>query len=169
MTMRLRYLVLGLLSLAVVAAIAGRRLVYPQVAVTATPISSPAMQSFVVALGVGDKAAAIWDGTVTATGGAILSLQGWRFTATDALTGPTSWKADTRMAPAGPSESGTGLFQENGVIVNLAASKTPVTLAVTTTNHGNFSFSTQNIPFGVTTSFLAGRAAVTQIAAPLPL
>src|SRR5580692_9576999 len=120
--MRLRYLVLILLSLAVVAAIAGRRLVYPQVAALATPIPSPAMQSFVVALGVGDKAAALWDGTITATGGTILSLQGWRFSGADAIEGTSAWKTATRMAPAGPSETGTGLFQETGVIVNLAAS-----------------------------------------------
>ena len=170
--MRLRYLVVILLTLAVVAAIAGRRLVFPQVAASATPISSPAMQSFVVALGVGDKAAAVWDGSITAAGGSILSIQGWRFTDTDAITstpGVWSWKANTRMAPAGPNESGVGLFQENGIIVNLAASSTPVMLTVTTARHGAFSFSTQDIPFGVTTSFLAGGAAVTQIAAPLQL
>jgi hypothetical protein len=172
MTMRLRYLVVVLLSVAVAAAIAGRRLVFPQVAVT-TPLPSPATQSFLVALGIDNKTAEIWDGTITATGGAILSLQGWRFTGTDKIVGNSSgtwsWTADTRMTTAGPNESGTGLYQENGVIVNLAASPTPVTLNVTTARHGNFTFSTRNIPFGVTTSFLAGAAAVTQIAAPLQL
>jgi hypothetical protein len=172
MAMRLRYLVVILLTLAVVAAIAGRRLVFPQIAASA-PISSPPMQSFVVALGVGDKAAAVWDGTITAAGGTIVSIQGWRFTATDTIIGNAagtwSWKANTRMAPAGPNESGVGLFQENGIVVNLAASATPVTLNVTTARHGNFTFSTQSIPFGVTTSFLSGAAAVTQLAAPLQL
>jgi hypothetical protein len=165
--MRLRYLVVILLSLAVVAAIAGRRLVYAQIAASATPVTAPAMQSYLVILGVGDKAAAVWDGSITATGGTITSLQGWRFSGADAITGNT-WKTTTRMALAGPNETGMGLFQETGVIVNVAASATPTTFDVTTP-HGGFSFSSKDVPFGTSVPFLAGRAVVAQTAAPFQL
>jgi hypothetical protein len=167
--MRFKYVILAVLSLAVAGAIAGRRLVYSQVAAVSAPMSSPAMQSYLVALGVGDKAATVWDGTIAATGGTILSLQGWRFTATDAITGTSAWKASTRQTTAGAGETaGPDLVQENGIIVNLTASQTPVSLAVTTP-HGNFTFSTSDIAFGTNTSYLAGRVIVTQIPAPFQL
>ena len=166
--MRFRYLAVLALSVALAAGIAGRWLVHAQSTTPGPPIQSPPTQSFLVILGVGDKAAAIWDGSISASGGTILSLEGWRFSGADAVAG-TSWKTTTRMAPAGPNETGAGLFQETGVIVNAAAGASPVTFTVTTTNHGAFSFSSTDVPFGSTASFLAGRALVAQTAAPLPL
>ncbi len=149
-------------------AITGRRLVYAQISAPATPIPSPAIQSYLVILGVGDKAITVWDGSITATGGTILSLQGWRFTAADSISG-TSWKTSTRMTAAGPNETGTGLFQETGVIVNVAASATPVTFNVTTTTHKNFSFSSSDVPFGTSVPMLSGQALVAQTGGPLQL
>src|SRR5271167_4344995 len=103
MNMRLRYLLVVVFSLAAVALVGGKRLLYSQVTVASPPISSPAAQSFLVILGVGDKTGTSWDGSITATGATILSLQGWRFSGTDAISGASSWKAATRTAPPGPS------------------------------------------------------------------
>jgi hypothetical protein len=166
--MRFRYVSLILLAVAVAvaAAIAGRRLVAPQIAVSATP--APATQSYLIILGINDKVATSWNGTISATGGTILSLEGWRFSATDSVTDTTGWKMNTRMAPAGPSETGTALIQENGVLVNIAASPTPVTFNITTL-HGNFSFKSTDVSLGVNASFLAGKALVTQTGSPVQL
>ena len=170
--LRRRYRLVLLLSLAfslaVLGAIAGRRLVYPQIAASATPIPSPATQSYLIVFGIGAKQTVVWDGTITATGGTILNLQGWRFSGTDAIIGTTGWKASVRPAPAGPSETGTGLIQENGIIVTVAASATPVMFDVTTPR-GNFSFSSNTVTFGTTASFITDQVQVTQTGSPLPL
>ncbi len=141
---------------------------YAQISAPATPISSPPIQSYLVILGVGDKAVTVWDGSIAATGGTILSLRGWRFTVADSITG-NSWKTSTRMTAAGPNETGTGLFQETGVIVNVAATSTPVTFTVTLTNHKTFSFSSTDVPFGTSVSMLTGQVIVSQTAGPLQL
>src|SRR5258708_9243945 len=84
--MRLRYLPVLLLVLAAVAVIAGKRLLYPNLSTRAASLSSPPSQSYLVILGVGDKVANNWDGSITATGATILGLQGWRFAGTDSIT-----------------------------------------------------------------------------------
>lgn len=79
--MRLRHLVTILVVSAVVATIAGRRLVvHAQASTPGTPIAAPAIQAYLVILGIGDKVAQNWDRSITATGGTILNLEGWRFT-----------------------------------------------------------------------------------------
>jgi hypothetical protein len=166
MNMRYRYVAVAL-ALAAVAVFAGRRLFYPAVSLHAATLSSTPSQSYLVILGVGDTAGTNWDGSITATGGTILSLAGWRFSDTDAISGTSSWKLSTRMAPPPPLQT-TGLLQENGVIVTIAASATPVAFDVKTTQ-GTFSFSSQDVPFGVTKLFLAGKARAAQTAAPLQL
>jgi hypothetical protein len=165
--MRFRYIVAIIVALAIAALIAGRRLVHAQSTASPAPISSPAMQSYLIILGIGDKAITVWDGSLTASGGTIVQLEPWRFGAADSIKGNT-WKTSTRSAPAGPNETGTGLFQETGVIVDVAASATPISIAVTTP-HGSFTFSTDKISFGANTTFLAGRALVTQTGGPLQL
>ncbi len=163
---RTRYAVAVLLALAM-GAFLGRRLLSPNGPLHAATLSYTPSQSYLVMLGVGDTAATAWDGSITATGATILSLQGWRFSDTDSITGTTSWKMATRTAPPGPSET-TGPIQENGLIVTVAAATGPVTFAVKTTQ-GNFSFSSQDIPFGVSESFLKNSVLVAQTAAPLQL
>ena len=154
------------LALAAIAAIVGWKLIRPSARSLAATISSPASQTFLVILGIGDKTDTAWDGSITATGGDILKLEGWRFTGTD-VVGPAGWKLQARNSPSGPA-AGTGPMQENGVIVTLAASSTPVTIDIRTL-HGSFTFSTQDVPFGAGKSFLNGAALVTRTAAPLPL
>jgi hypothetical protein len=162
--MRLRYLVVVLLALAAVAIVAGKRLLYPKLSTRAASLSSPPSQSYLVILGVGDKAATNWDGSITSTGATILGLQGWRFGALDSITG-TTWKLATRVSPA---LTPPGPVEENGVIVTVSAATAPVTFAVQTP-HGNFTFSSQDVPFGVSKTFLAGRALAAQTGAPFQL
>src|SRR5260370_13684172 len=164
MTTRMRYAIVLLLAL-VALAVAGRRLLYPSVSPRAATISSTPSQSYLVILGVGDTAGTTWDGSIAATGATILSLQPWRFGGADSISGTTSWKLATRNAPtfitAGP-------VQENGVIVTISAATGPVTFDVKTAQ-GNFSFSSQDVPFGTIKPFLSGKARVAQTAAPLQL
>jgi hypothetical protein len=164
--MRFRQLVVSVLILAVAAFVA-TRLWRPAVSPQAASISSPTTQSFLVIFGIGDKTDTNWDGSIAATGGTILKLDGWRFTGTDAITGTASWKMLARTAPPPPSAT-TGPMEENGLIVTIAASSTPVTLDIKT-GHGNFSFTSQGLPFGASKSFLNGSALVAQTGAPLQL
>jgi hypothetical protein len=99
---------------------------------------------------------AVWDGSITATGGTIVGLTGWRFYGTDAISGSASsgnwsWKATLRTTP---SFSPPGPVQETGVIVTVAGASGPVTFNVTTAKQGNFSFLSTDVPFGVTKFFL---------------
>src|SRR5260370_17388643 len=99
--MRLRYVIVLLVVLAAVAAFAGKKLHYPEAAAAPAVISSPQAQSFLVILGVGDKAATNWDGSVTANGATILGLKGWRFSATDSISGTSTW--NLAVPPVPPS------------------------------------------------------------------
>ena len=164
MNQRLRYLIVGLLALGFMG---GRRLLFPQAVPALAPINAPAAQSFLVILGIGDKADTNWDGSITATGGSILSLDGWRFNSADSISGTSSWKLSARTSPP-PPQGTTGPMQENGVIVTIAAPSAAVAFEVRTTQ-GNFSFSTQDVPFGVSKKFLGGRALAAQTGSPLQL
>src|SRR5438105_1334765 len=65
---------------------------YPQ-ARTAKETEMPAAVAFRILLGVGDTEATQWDGSVSVTGGAIDSIQGWRFRPTDSTDSRATWKA----------------------------------------------------------------------------
>jgi hypothetical protein len=166
--MRLRFALVAVLALAI---LGGRRLLLPQTSTPAAPITSPNAQTFLLIFGIGTKVDTVWDGSITATGGTILSLQGWRFSGTDSITGTSSWKITVRMTSAGPNETGTDLYQENGLIVTIAQSSTPVTFNVTTAQ-GNFTFTSQDVIFGASKTFTMpnGRIALMMpTAAPLQL
>jgi hypothetical protein len=168
MNMRVRTLAVAVFALAAaLGIIVGKRLLYPAVAPLAASLTSPAAQSYLVVLGVGDSAPTPWDGTITVTGATVLSLQGWRFSGTDAITGTTGWKLSTRTAPP-PPQATSGPMQENGVIVTISAPTGPVTFDVKTMG-GNFTFLSTDLPFGVTKPFLTGKARAAQTAAGLQL
>jgi hypothetical protein len=154
------------LVLAVVALIAGKRLLYPAASLHAASLSSPAAQSYLIVFGVGETMGRNWDGSITATGSTILSLQGWRFGGTDSISGTASWKLATREEGGPPGVANA--VQENGLIVTIAAPTGPVAFDVKTTQ-GNFNFSSQDLPFGISKSFLNGRALAAQTAAPFQL
>jgi hypothetical protein len=161
--MRLRYKIVVLLTLAAAGGFVGKRLVYPRVSLHAATTTVAPGESYLVILGVGDMAATTWDGSITVTGANIQILRGWRFTPADSITGTSSWKLSTRTTP---SLNPPGPVQENGLIVKISAPTGPVTFNVTTTQ-GNFSFSAQD--FGVSRTFLNGRALVAKTGAQFQL
>jgi len=165
MSIKLRHLVVGFSLVAAVIAFAGRRRAFPETSPPAAPISAPAVQSYLVILGIGDQADTTWDGSITAAGATILSLTGWRASGTDSITETSSWKLATRTTPA---VTPPGPYQETGVIVTVSAATAPVTFNVTTAQ-GNFSFSSQDVPFGSSKTFLNGKALAAQTASPLQL
>ncbi len=148
--MRLRSIAVLLVVLGVGAFVVGRRLLYPKVTPLAASLTSPNAQAFLIALGVGDTAPTNWDGSISATGATILGLQGWRFSGADAISGTSAWKMSTHTTPA---VTPPGPLQENGIIVTVSAASGPVTFNVTTTQ-GNFTFTSQDVPFGVSKLFL---------------
>ena len=56
-------------------------------------------------LGVGDAQPQAWDGKVTIDQGEIVALEGARFRAGDAVTGPDSWKARSAAAPKATAQA----------------------------------------------------------------
>ncbi len=118
-------------------------------------------------LGVGDKTDTNWDGSITVTGASILSLLPWRFSGTDAISG-NSWKASTRKAIQPPGVNPEAAMQENGVIVKVSDSGSPINLSVHTTQ-GDFTFTPADVAFPGGKSFLSGKVFVQETAAPLQL
>jgi len=164
-SLRRRWLALGLIVLATLGAIVGKRLFYPAVALHAATTTVGPARSYLVILGVADTAPTTWDGSITVTGATIEIIRGWRFTGTDSITGTTGWKLSTRTTP---SLNPPGPVQENGLIVKISEPANGATFNVTTTQ-GNFTFTSQELPFGTTRTFLNGRALVAQTGAQFQL
>jgi hypothetical protein len=158
-----RRLALTLLTILAIAGLA-RRFVNRTITTEAATLTVGNAQSFLVILGAADTSGANWDGSVTVTGSTVQIVRGWRFTGTDAVTNNT-WKMSTRTSP---TLNPPGPVQENGVIVKVTASASPITFEVNTTQ-GNFKFLSTDVPFGVTKSFLGGKALVMQTGAQFQL
>lgn len=142
---------------AVACGLAGWRYLHPLPTLHAATTTVAPGTTYLIILGVGDTADTNWDGSLTVTGATVEILRGWRFAGTDAITNNT-WKLATRT---GPSLNGPGPVQENGIIAKVTQSSGPVTFAVTTTQ-GNFTFTSQDVTFGTSKTFLNGKALVTQ-------
>ena len=162
--MKPRFLLITLLVVVALLGVSGRRLLHAQLPTAPTTTNIPQSQSYLVILGIGDQAATTWDGSITVTGANLQVVRGWRFTPDDSIT-TASWKLSTRTSPA---LNGPGPIQENGVIVKISTPASSATLNVTTAQ-GNFSFSTQDLPFGVSKTFLSGKALVAQTNAQFQL
>src|SRR5450759_4960388 len=154
-----------LVAIAAGAVLLCRRFLFPTVSIHAATTTVGPAQSFLVILGVNDTAGTNWDGSIVVTGAPVEILRGWRFEGTDAINGTTSWKMSTR---ATPSLNPPGPVQENGLIVKVGASASPVKFDVTTTQ-GNFSFSSSDVPFGTSKTLLGGKALVAQTGAQFQL
>ena len=90
-----RHLIVFVLALG---ALAGRRLLSPNIAPQTASLAAPISESYLIILGVGDRADTAWDGAITAT---IRRLRGWRFSATDVINGTGGWHLIARHAPPG--------------------------------------------------------------------
>jgi hypothetical protein len=158
MMMRSHQRWIGLLAaILAVAALGAWRFLQPVSRIHAATSTVATGTSYLIILGVGDTADTAWDGSLTVTGATVEIIRGWRFAGTDAITGNT-WKLSTRQ---GPSLNGPGPVQENGLIVKITSASGPVSFAVAT-GQGNFNFTSQDVAFGISKSFLNGKALVTQ-------
>jgi len=122
-------------------------------------ISSPPALSYLLIFGVGGGSGATWDGSLTVTGSTVLSLRGWRFSGSDTISG-NSWKISNHYLDTGPRPLSTGpisasVYQENGLVVTVADTGSPVQFAVTTAQ-GNFNFSSTAVTFGKPLSVTVG-------------
>src|ERR671918_2246975 len=84
-----------------------------------------------IRFGLEDESNTQWDGSISVAPGKVVSVDGWRFQQTDAVTGNDSWKASTRPLTRrrsnNPRRGGTatrrgsaaGLLADNGIIVLL--------------------------------------------------
>ncbi len=117
-----------------------------------------------ILFGITDEKAVQWDGSVTARGTEVQSLDGWRFERPDAVSG-TTWKASSRQ----PRLFINGLQFDlqgsplpvvpNGVIVRLSQATPGAELAITTTQ-GNFTVRVADLALGKTVDKLNGRVSV---------
>ena len=117
-----------------------------------------------ILLGMTDDKATQWDGSVTARGVEIQSVEGWRFERPDAVTG-TSWKASSRQPRLFINGLQFDLKGEpvpvvpNGVIVRVAQLNRSGELAVKTTQ-GEFTVRMADLGFGKVVSELNGRVSI---------
>lgn len=100
-----------------------------------------------VILGLTDRTETKWDGSVSAQGGRVASVEGWRFEGGDQVSG-TSWRASThRIRLFGGGRQGLPPFTANGVVVWLDGESDSTQLSFQTAQ-GNFTIKLADIPFG---------------------
>jgi hypothetical protein len=128
-----------------------------------TPLARrmPAGDSFRILLGVTDRAPTPWDGNISASGGGIDSIAGWRFTAGDAIEPPSAWKCSTRTGAAQNAKTAPAMLP-NGIIVSTSGQDRNAQLNITTVQ-GNFSFRPADIPWAEDKTFLDGRVVVDRV------
>src|SRR5947208_751076 len=111
-----------------------------------------------ILLGVGEGAAAKWDGGVTARGARITSIEPWRFDGDDAMLPGNRWKIAThptrRFGTAVNPAART--FSANGVVVQLEGETEDSVLDVQTPQ-GAFTVRLNEIPLGKNKSGAAGK------------
>jgi hypothetical protein len=139
---------------------------YSQYRPAAAPVPAAGMPtgtSFLVVLGVGDKAATAWDGSVALTGGSITGIRGWRFAGKDVTDSKSTWQVSTRL-----SSGINTVMMENGIIIT-ANLTDPAAAFNLTTAQGNFSFAASDINYGSMKQFLKGRAYVDRVPGTMQL
>jgi len=144
-------------ALVVLTAVAAGLTLFSQNRDAAAELLMPAGASYHIALGVDDREASSWDGSIAVSAGAIASIEGVRFAAGDSTDSKSSWKASTHRAPTIPNQPGP--LVPNGVIVTTTTDDPAATFNVKTAQ-GNFSFSARDIAWDQGKTFLAGRVRV---------
>ena len=115
-------------------------------------------------LGLTDRSSVRWDGSATARGARITSIEPWRFDADDAIQSGNAWRVAThpiRLFGAQAAQL-ANLFVANGVIVWLADERDDAELAVKTAQ-GEFAVRLADIPYGTQKHFLNDRAMADRI------
>ena len=135
---------MGVAVLALVTAVTGLVL-YSQG--SKPPVTAmPQATAFRILFGLTDKEPADWSGKISAAGGKVLRIQGWRFQQNDTADPATGWRVSTRRAsPASGAAPGTlGAMLENGVLVSLALDD-PAAQVTVEVRQGTFSFRADEI------------------------
>ena len=116
--------------------------------------------SFRVVFGYQRTAAKNYDGSIDATGGALRSIEPWRFLQNDAVTGPNSWKLQIRRTifenqPDLPLSMAGGPAPQNlvpaGLIVTLDSAAVSAQFR---TAQGDFTVPIRDLAYGHVLSFL---------------
>lgn len=120
-----------------------------------------------VKLGLKDKAATDWSGSVRVEGGEITQLQGWRFRGKDSIGSNSSWTA-TSVDPGGPKDrKQRPAVAPTGVLV-CGQGGSGTTLSVSTPR-GEFAIALEQLAFGQRVVSLDGAASAERTAAPTVL
>ena len=169
-------LVIGLLLLTAIV----RSQVRGKEAPAARKSLDPSLISIRLVLGVGDNTTRSWNGDVKADQGEVVGLEGWRFRKGDELTGPHSWRAQSRLIrrgqvvrqpPALERDTGPSTFgatvTPNGVIVSL---KAPLEAVLSVgTDQGKFDVRLAELADGSVHRFLSGRVEAQRVPPSIPL
>ena len=162
-----------------------KTLLLPLLALTATAAFADDI-GLRMRVGLNDKEATAWDGSVTVAPGRVALTSGWRFAADDKVDGTTGWKARTRpavldkrsnnpgkggkraqAAAAATAAEGVALG-DNGLLFTFAdvTEESQVTIK---TAKGEFAFKLADVPFGKSVDQLAGAVELQRTAAAFPL
>lgn len=137
-------------------------------------VAATSDRSFLLMLGEKASADETWNGSIRSVGGgAIASITGWHFSATDRITGTAEWTVRTRRdevlpfsdpdyTEIGGTERPAVLFHPVGLIVTVAGLQDS-RISVQTAQ-GNFDFSLSSLHLEPT-EFLEGRVTVREIPA----
>ncbi|MBT4814536.1 MAG: hypothetical protein HON70_02495, partial [Lentisphaerae bacterium] len=116
-----------------------------------------------VKMGLKDKDAVSWSGSVSATGGEITALDGWRFERGAKVTGEWSWECKSRD-PGGPKGDKRRKIQPVGVVVGgQGDSGTELTLTVPA---GTFTVNLAQLPNGKRVQGLDGTVSAERVPRP---
>ena len=134
--------------------------------------AAPEPTSFRVVFGYQRSAEKRYDGSITVTGGALRSIEPWRFQREDAVTGPNSWTLQIRRMvfenqPDRPQALSGGPATQNvvpaGLIVTVDSTAASAEIR---TGQGNFSVPIADLSFGRELWFLDHDAVVERVPAP---
>ena len=114
-----------------------------------------------VLLGLTDTAEMKWDGSATAGGAKITTIEPWRFASDDAVVSATSWRCWSRPVRLFGAR-GERPVVANGIILRLSEASDETTIEIKT-NQGNFSVRLSEIPFGKSVKRLEDRVMVDRI------
>ncbi len=131
-------------------------------------------------LGVHDKEATDWSGTIAVAPGKVTLISGWRFAQTDKPDGTAGWSCRTRPTALDKVRSNNPQQQQkraaatalpmsdNGVLLSLAdvTEDSQITVKLAT---GEIVFKIADVPFGKISEQLAGAVEIERTAATMPL
>jgi hypothetical protein len=135
-----------------------------------------------IRLGLEDKEATDWSGTVTVTPGDVSLISGWRFVQQDKAHGTTGWACRTRpnlqalqrrsnnpgKAGARPADAITSIpLADNGVLISFTGVNEDSKVTIKT-GKGEFTFAFSEIPPGKIIPELNGQVEVERTASAMP-